>query len=713
MFHRRLTWFWALLCAATVLIVVRLLHIQVVQAAHYEQLAQRILTRPHRYLAAPRGSILDHHGRTLVSDQPCFTITMHYGVLAGRSEYLTGAARALRRRGYYPAETPLTEIVARLTQVEIPRTWRRLSELTGLSVAELHQRAAEVCARVDRIRAAVLRRSPGIRQIAEEDQLMPVLENVDSAVALPVRLELEEYPWLRVIPATRRVAHEADALVHVLGRLGAAGPAQIEADPYRTDELRRLRPQDLCGISGVEYLAEASLRGRRGRIVEEYDRQVRERLDPVAGQDVQLTIDLDLQHRVLELLEQAVRGSQYPAGGAAVVIDVATREVRALVSYPTYSYENYPAEYDRLARDAERLPLLFRAVQAEYPPGSICKAITLVGGLSDGVITPQTKIHCTGHLLPDDPNRFRCWIYNLSPGLTHDAVDDPEGQDGVRAVRNSCNIYFYKVGQKLGAERLCQWFARFGLGRSCGTGLIEEACGTVPTEEWLMRNAGRGHQAADAWNYAIGQGEVTVTPLQAANVAATIASGVWEPVRLAYDQTGHVFGTGPASVTSFDEESLGVLRRGMWAAVNEPGGTGRHARLDLEGYELCGKTGSAQTVPRPTAYRYVFEWPDGRRQEAVAYLEADAAAQFADPPVRCVGKHAVRRYPQLEEGERLPTHAWFIGYTQPAATPRGQRPAGPVYAISVIVEFAGGGGSVAAPVAKAIAEYLLGPAVIK
>ena len=184
---------------------------------------------------------------------------------------------------------------------------------------------------------------------------------------------------------------------------------------------------------------------------------------------------------MLELLEEAVqaRPAGFRSGAAAVVIDVATREVLALASYPIYAYDEYRANYNELRRDRRRDPLMFRAVRAQYPPGSICKAIALIGGLHEGVITPQSTITCTGHLLPDHPNMFRCWIYKQY----HTTHGPQTGED---AVRNSCNIYFYKVGERLGPGRLCEWFQHFGLGRTQGTGLIEESPAIVPTEEWLM-----------------------------------------------------------------------------------------------------------------------------------------------------------------------------------------------------------------------------------
>jgi penicillin-binding protein 2 len=709
MFRRRLTWFWILLTAMACGLIGRLVDIQVIHAEEYRDLAARMLTQPVRYLRAPRGSILDRNGRVLVSHEPSFDVSVHYAVLTGQSsEYLLALARELRRRGEYPLGTPLDEIAEKL-RLQIAATWQRLSDLTGRPVSEFVERGEEIRAQVQRIRAGVLRRTGVDQPVREEtDSLLamhPLIEDIDHETALKVRLELEQYPWLSVAPGSRRVAHDADAAVHLLGRLGAVSRERQQEDPLADDELRHLRAGESCGITGVERLAEATLRGTRGRIVEELDGTPVERSEPVAGDDVTLTIDADLQEFVLAALTDAVEGTEtsdgvtYAAGASAVVLDVATREVLALVSYPSYSYEQLDENYDQLVRDARRTPLRFRAVSGLYPPGSTCKAITLVGALSEGEVTPNERVHCEGHLLPDQPNQFRCWIYN-EHRTTHDALE-PEGQRAEDAIRNSCNIYFYKMGGRLGPERLCKWFDKFGFGRLSGTGLIEEAAGIVPTEAWLRANQQRGFAKSDPWNWAIGQGEVAATPLQVANVCATIASGHWAPVRLVLGPESPARYRGP----DIPSEALRVLRTGMWRVVNE-GGTGKVARLKDSRYVLCGKTGSAQAVPVPVSYRYIFEWPDGRRETREAYLEEDAAASFGAERPRCVGRRANAKFPDLLEGESS-AHAWFMGYTQRAGLPRGAAPDGPVYAIAVVIEFGGSGGRVAGPVAKSIAEYLL------
>jgi len=738
-FYNRLKWFAIAMTAVAVVIVVRLIDIQVVRAAQFEALADRMLTRPVRYLPAPRGSILDRNGRLLVSDEPTWDVAVHYALLrwlAAQAEsadspdlirrdtpqtdapaqraatadlppvtlrYVRALARRLRRAGEIPPDRPRDAVVRDLL-ARIERTWEELERITGRARDEMVQNAVRICGRIERIREQVRRRRPTVRAVAEENELHPVLRNLSNEVALRVREALERDPWIRVVPSSQRVGHDVDSLVHVVGRLGAASPQRIAQDPLADDPLRALKPGDRCGISGVERLAELHLRGTRGYIREDFDGTIEEQAEPQRGGDVRLTIDVELQLFVLERLKQAVDESQHPCGGAAVVIDVRTRDVLALVSYPVYEYGRFGEQYEQLRADARWQPLRFRAVANTYPPGSTCKVIALYGALAEGLVGPDTTIDCDGYFLPRQPNKFRCWIYNQY-GATH----GPQTTED--AVRNSCNIFFYTIGDRLGPHRLCAWFARFGLGRTQGTGLIEEARGIVPSEEWLGRTQRRTFRRSDAWNYAIGQGEVTATPLQAANVAATIASGRWEPVRLALDEQGQPIAPDdlPEPV-EFDESYLRTIRRGMWRVVNERGGTGYAARLDHPNHVLCGKTGSAQAVPRPVRRRWYLEWPDGRRETVVrnvAVTREELLAEFADPKPRITGWRTDARFPDLGPDEKLPAHAWFIGFTQARRTPRGSSARGKVYAISVIVEYGGSGGKVAGPVARDIARFLL------
>ena len=719
MFAKRLKWFVIMMVVLAVIIVLRLVEIQIVRADQYETLADNMLTRPVRYLAAPRGSILDRNGQVLLCDEPASDISVRYEVLLTllndelpevTRRYLYAVARVLRKRGRFPADRPLKQIVPQLRR-EIDALWPRLSELAGISQSELVARAERIRARVERIKSVVQQSSPTVREIAEQRSYQALLEAVDEDLALAVRIELETgAPWLRVVPDSRRTAYDADSLVHVMGRTGAASTARIENDPLAGDEMRRLISGDRCGVSGVERLAEMALRGTRGRIVEDFDRTIVEEecLAPIRGGDVRLTIDADLQREIQALLAEAVQASadtDNPAGGAAaVVLDVGTREVLALVSYPGYHYDEYRESYSQFAQDNRWQPLRFRAVANMYPPGSTCKVIALYGGLAEGVVTPSTQITCTGHLLPNSPNRFRCWIYKQTGWATHGP------QIAEDAIRNSCNIYFFTVGDRLGVDRLCRWFSAFGLGRKPGTGLIEESAGIVPTSRWIADNRRQDSQVnpADAWNFAIGQGEVSATPLQCANVAATVASGRWEPVKLLRDNIGDLGVEPPTESIVFDEQYLRVLRTGMYRVVNERGGTAYRAKIDNDDYDMCGKTGSAQASRRVINKKYVLEWPDGRRAEVIASSRREALAGYdEDDRPQVVADSIHELFPPRGADTGLPSHAWFIAYTQPKNTPRGAAPDGPSYAICVLIEYGGSGGRVAGPVAKEIAELLV------
>jgi penicillin-binding protein 2 len=740
-FQRRLKWFVILLSILAVFVVGRLIDVQIVSARQYEGLADRLLTREARYLRAPRGEIQDRTGRTLVSDVPASDISVHFRALAGRSDYLRKIATELKARGRVPNDRPTREVMDEL-KLRISETWGRLAEITGVPVAELAERAEAVIERVHRIRREQNARSGLVQEVLEETFYHPMIEGVDEETANAVRLEFNEIerPWLAVVPGSRRVTHDADALAHVLGRIGAASAGRIAADPLRGDELRRLFRGDLCGISGVEYAADAALRGVRGYVMEDFGHVEIERADPTPGRPVRLTIDAALQQRVYEILEKAVAAKEveFPCGASAVVLDAESREVLALVSYPTYSIERYSEEYAKLEADARWMPHRFRAVANQYPPGSTCKVVTLAGALSDEIITPQTRFQCTGHFLPDKPGVFRCWIFNQHL-TTHAQSGYPGGLDAVDAIKNSCNIYFFNIGQKLGPERLCDWFLRFGMGKLQGTGLLEESSAIVPTTSYLQ-GRGRSYEPADPWNFAIGQGEVTATPLQSANVVAAVATGRCRPVRL-------FVGDGPGlprnddNSPPLDERALSVVRAGLYAVVNESGGTAyRYARMNKSGHVLCGKTGSAQASPRVLTWRYTFEWPDGTKESFEAATETGARDQLyvahpelrtspltsATQPVvqtaakrpRLIGRNAAQRYPPMGPDDKLPSHAWFIGFTQSADTPRGAPPRGRVYAIAVVIEYGGSGGHIGAPAAREIAEAVLerapqwdGPAV--
>lgn len=700
-------WFFiGILGTLTLVIGARLVDIQVVNASQYAALVDVVSPKQIAYIRPPRGSILDRNGRVLVADEPSADVTMYYSVLKLDGTYLQRRAERALYHGEISGDLTPEAVVAQYKR-EIDQIFIRLAEITGTPRTEIKDRIDHLVDRVTRIRKKVG------QPIREEKMWHPIIEDLDQATALRIQIELPDSPWIRIQPGSRRRSHDVDAVAHLIGRMGILRKdrlAQFYTDPYAGDELRELGVRDRHGIGGIELLAESELRGKRGKFMQNFATGVKERIPPEPGTDVVLTIDMDVQEQIYDLLVKAVADSPHPAGAAAVVLDVDSREVIAAVSYPSYSYEDFSENAGALYADTLLTPTRARAIQNRYPPGSTCKAITTFGALADAVASPAEKLHCTGHLLPNKPNKFRCWIYKQF-GVTHDS-EYPSGQTAADAIRNSCNIYFFRVGERLGADRLCHWFSEFGLGRGAGTGLIEEASGVVPTREWLAKNPKRKVQPSDPWNWSIGQGEVSMTPLQVANVAATIASGEWRPVTIAQTRDGKRLGDHDLPPRQIPAAALRPVRQGMYRVVNEDGGTAfDYARLDNNEFadtKFCGKTGSAQTSRRVLSRRYYFEYEDGRREIIVAPTKELAEEQFSDPKPKLVGHRAVDVFPTpTEENPGLPAHAWFMGYTQSADTPIGGTPRGKSYAISVLIEFGGSGGRVAGPVAKQIVELLL------
>jgi len=606
MFNRRLKVLFVILSFAAVLVVGRLVDLQVARTEELRRQAAESMTRPIRLVPAVRGRILDRYGQVLACDSPQWELC-----------------------AYYPAL---------VDDERAEQMWQLTRRLTGLSRDEFAKRRSKILRRVQAIHADVSRKAGIDTEVAEERMFHPVVWGLDDQEAVALRLQLLEQPQAaigEVRVSNRRTYRQGESVCHILGTLGSV-PSEVlyGSDNRRADVLKQYRLGDLMGYSAAERLGEQLLRGRRGFVRQDMHGQVVESVGARRGGDLYLTLDLALQEQVLKLLSQAVRANESARsfGAAAVVLEVETREVLALVSYPTFDIARRAQMYRELAGDRRGAPLLFRAVSGTYPPGSVVKPIVLAAALSLGVLDPDEKSLCTGRLF-EGVNGWHCWTHwRGMPG--HGWLDASD------AIKHSCNVYFYKAGQAVGAERLVDWFGRFGLGRYPGTGLVEERAGIVPTQLWLREHRRRSFRIGDSRNLAIGQGDLTATPLQIANLAATIASGRWQaPTVLMNDRRDR-----PVEVLPVSAAHWAVIREGMYRVVNERGGTAyKTARLD--GLEMCGKTGSAQT---------------GR--------------------------------PGTD------THAWFMGYA-PYRRPK--------VAVVVLIEHGGSGGRVAGPVAKRIMQAIM------
>lgn len=677
MFEARLRFLLILLALPALAVIVRLAQMQVLQRQHYSDEAQRMLTRKARYFPCLRGPIVDRTGRPLAYDAAAWDICVHYGVLADDAEAMRDVqrkrAKDRRWRGFNDE-----------LRREIEDSWQVIADLTGTSRRDLAEKVVDILAQVRRVKESVSARR-GVEVVVEEERMAhPVVRGLTQEQQVAASVRLARYFWIEVVPSHSRRYAGGEATSHILGRMGPVDAEGLEADPNREDDLARYRLSDMCGISGVEALGERVLRGRRGKLEEDIaGRATSDPIEPVNGKPFRLTIDHQLQEALYAQLAAAVEETPFRTGGCAVLLHVPTRQVLAVVDYPSVDPAATADERERLAKDKERVPYLFRAGAEYYPPGSLVKPMLLVAALTDRLVTPDTQFTCHGRLFAASPG-WACTGFHGSIGP-------------VAAVQHSCNVYFYHVGQIMGVPRLREWLARFGFGRVSGLGIPGEKPGILPREE----------SPGSARNIGIGQGQFSVTPIQAANMIATLATGAYRPVTLWLDDPD----PRPETRLPVPERWWRLAREGMYKVVNEPGGTayGQHrATLDDSEFVILGKTGSAEVpLGRTIESTFFCHFPDGRVEEIVAADKEELLSRYAlgDQP-KITGWRSHTRYPPDPEG--MYTHAWFGGYLAPK---NGRLEAiGPGdlhFAVAVVIEFTGHGGEFASPVARTMLQSAL------
>ncbi|WP_018632225.1 penicillin-binding protein 2 [Neomegalonema perideroedes] len=496
------------------------------------------------------------------------------------------------------------------------------------------------------------RRQKALRELRTGSRFAPVMvaENLTwdefalvnaNAPALPG--VTPDVGWMRDYP-------QKDSCAHVVGYVATPSQQDQEADP----ENRRLLllPSMKIGKNGVERTEDPILRGKagarraevnvRGQVIREISRDDGER-----GAELTLTLDADLQKYAME------RMGDY--SGSVVVMDVRTGDLIVLASMPGYDPNPFVggishAAWRALNEDPLR-PLNNKAVAGSYAPGSTFKMIVALAGLDSGMISPQHTVFCNGRM-PLGDHIFHCWKRG-----GHGAVDMN------RAIKESCDVYFYDVARRMGVDRIAEVGRKFGVGEAPDVALPYVRPGVMPDRAWHLAKYGYGWPQGQTLNVSIGQGYVEMTPLQLALMTASFANGGYGVTpRLVKAINGEEVKLEPLVDLGFRRAHIEAMQRSMDAVCNEQRGTGYNARIKLAGYEMAGKTGTAQ-VRRITA--------------------AERA----------------RRVRANEELPRhLRDHALFVAYA-PRHDPR--------YACSIIVEHGGGGSAVAAPMVRDILTRLM------
>jgi penicillin-binding protein 2 len=370
---------------------------------------------------------------------------------------------------------------------------------------------------------------------------------------------------------------------HLFGYVGEVSDRDVSEEDG-------LKSGDIVGQSGIEKIYNAMLMGEDGAkrvVVNSVGREIRtlEEDPPTEGKRLQLTIDYDVQKAIEDSFD--VLGFN----GAAVILDPGSGDVLGFTSRPAYDPNAFAAGINRatwasLTSDEDR-PLNDRAIQGRYSPGSTFKMAVATAALQEGVITPDFKVHCTGSATFFG-RPFKCWKKG-----GHGTVDLRH------AIEQSCNVYFYTIGNMTGIDKIHKWATLLGLGEKSNIDLPNEVQGLVPSPEWKQQRLHEKWYAGETISVSIGQGQVSVTPVSMAVYAATLANGgtrVTPHLLKAVDD-----GNGwkavppppPQSKAPIDPDKLQAIRDGLWMVVNQAG-TGHNAQL--KGYDVSGKTGTAQVI---------------------------------------------------------------------------------------------------------------------
>ncbi len=580
-----LIFFFAVLAA-------RLWYLQIQQGEEYTQLARNNRVRSLD-IAAPRGNIIDRKGRAIVTNRPSFNVVW------------------VREGDRIDEE--LIKKMAVILDADIDELLARIRKMAG---------------------------TPGHIPIR-------LAENLAWDKVAYIENNRMNLPGIKIEVAPQRVYHYGNLASHIIGYLGEINKKELE-----NSEPGVYRVGDMIGKMGLEKLREKDLRGEKGRHYMEvnalgFEQRNLKGLKPLPGNDLQLTIDVDLQQTAEEIMAKEEKS------GAVVAVEVNTGRLLVVASSPVLDLGKFLGGISRKnwqdMLNNLKHPLINKTVQGQYPPASTYKIVTALAGLAEGIVTPDNTIYCPGSYRFGNRS-YRCWKYRGGHGSVNLK----------RALSESCDVYFYHVGQRLGVNRLANYAKQLGLGRKTGVEMEHEKSGLIPTSDWKLERYGKPWQDGETLSIAIGQGFNLVTPLQLTMMTAAVANGgtLYRPaiIETVHDPDGHIterFHPIISDQLKGQERNLNIIKEGLVEAVNGKHGTASRARL--KGIIVAGKTGTAQVV-RLKQYKHL-------KEEDIPYKYRD--------------------------------HAWFTCFA-PADKPE--------IAITVLVEHGLHGGSAAAPIAKELLQ---------
>jgi len=558
------------------ILTIRLWQLQILQGSEYRKLSEENRLRIVK-VAAPRGIIFDRNGIPLVKNTPYYSVSLNPHVLE---------------------------------RIDVSN----LAELLKIDRNSLEEKIRE-------------------HQKRSLYEPLRVKEGLSVKEIALIEARRSDFPGLAIDVDVTRDYLFGRVGAHLIGYLGK--PNEFQA---RSPDFKDVPSDAFIGQWGIERLYDRQLRGIPGGKIIEVDALGRElRLlkgkSPTRGDDIWLAMDIHVQKEAEESFGDKT--------GAMVAIKPDTGELLAFISKPSFDPNLFARgikykQWEELTQN-RRLPLLNRALQSQYPPGSTFKIVTAIAALEEGSIDEHTKVTCNGGIA------YGRWHFGCWRKTGHGTVSLH------RALVESCDVYFYDAGKKLGIDKIAAYARELGLGKGTGLELAKERSGLIPDTRWKEEKRNQPWYLGETFNAAIGQGYVAVTPFQMAQLTSTVANGgyIYRPSLLRMTDKPE-----PAGKAKIKQETLDMVKKGLCGVVNENGGTGYVAKSSM--VSICGKTGTAQVVGLRKDSKYLSE------------MHRD--------------------------------HAWFVAFA-PYESPE--------IALSVMVEHGGHGGAAAAPIAKkAIEAYL-------
>ncbi|MBU2537801.1 MAG: penicillin-binding protein 2 [Proteobacteria bacterium] len=587
MLKKRIDIAMALIIFSAALLLTRLWYLQIYRGDEYAKLSEINRIRIQE-IAAPRGNILDRNGQPIITNRPRFNVVWSREDAPNPDAVIKDLARILNE---------------------------------------------DISVLLDRIRAGT-----------ENPRYMPtrLKEDIDWETLAAIENKHLSLPGVRIEVMPSRDYLYGDFASHFVGYLGEISPAELAQPRYA-----KYQSGDQVGKQGVEKIFEEYLKGEKGRNylevdVHGFEQRQMQLQDPYPGNDLQLTLDIELQRAAEEAMADKA--------GAVVVMEVNTGNLLVMCSTPPLHLQEFvggisSTAWNKLLNNPLN-PLLNKTIQGQYPPGSTFKIVTALAAISEGVITPDASFFCGGSLNFGN-RRYGCWKKG-----GHGTVDFQ------RALIESCDVYFYSVGMRLGVDNIAKYATSLGMGRKSGIEIEHEKAGIIPSSAWKQQRYKQKWQDGETLSVAIGQGYVLTTPLQVCRMTAAVVNGgtLYRPqiVHSITAPDGKILKTfAPTSEGKIlgSAHSLALIKEALVGVVNSPGGTAKVVKLP--DVLIGGKTGTAQVVG--------LSHVEGMSEKNIPYKYRD--------------------------------HAWFTSFA-PAEKPE--------IAVTVLVEHGQHGGSAAGPVARAV-----------